>query len=204
MASLLLAGATAAVIADALLRLLPLEGLRAFPEAAARACLAAATLAREPDLPATPLGDAPSRTAADPGILEPEPRRKAPLTADEAIFRALYAVNAAKRLFAGRGDFRAALDKERGHLALHREASARRRKAREVALAMVALHGPVLNWRHGALRTPEIDRPRHKMADGGNFDLRLGVPVFTGALPGALSGCTCAWQPPVEGAEMLR
>lgn len=69
--------------------------------------------------------------------------------------------------------------------------------------AMMELYGPLLSWNWGATRTPEDFRPHHKAADGRNFDVRRGIPVSTGALPGVLAGCSCAWGPPMPGASVL-
>ena len=127
---------------------------------------------------------------------------------DAIQYRAEYAAAAVERLSkavldAAPGERRAALAKayraERRYLAAHREVSAAREKAAKTAEAMIEQYGPVLRWEWGAARTPEEPRPHHKAASGLIFDLRRGVPLQTGALPGVLPGCSCSWQPPRGG-----
>lgn len=65
----------------------------------------------------------------------------------------------------------------------------------------VDLYGRLLNWQH--LNPTADPRPHHLAADGKNWDPSRGVPVSTGALPGALPYCGCEWGPPRRGAEML-
>lgn len=181
--------------------MLPVAPLGRFPSLGAQAALSAATLTLS-------VVDAPT----------PQPRRSRGRTAvtdrtlgitagggdrNEALYSALYAVNAARRLFRGREDFGAALETERGYLALHRRAKEQRVKARRVADAMRDLYGDVLSWNWGAARIPDDPRPSHRAADKKNVDLSKGIPITTGALPGALAGCTCAFGPPIEGARAL-
>lgn len=187
-------------LASALLGLLPVALLRRFPALGAQAALLAATLTLSVD-PTPQPGRSRGRTTdtdRTPGIAAGGGDR------NEAVFSALYAVNATRRLFRGREDFGAALTAERGYLALHRRAKDQRVKAQRVADAMRDLYGNVLSWNWGSTQIPDDPRPSHKAADKRNVDLSMGVPIATGALAGALAGCTCAFGPPIEGAELLR
>jgi hypothetical protein len=134
----------------------------------------------------------------------------------EAIsYRAAYAAAAVRRLCASLaasdGDrhgerseaLRRALAAERRHLGAHLEMTRKRLAGAKATDGMVELHGWVLNWRHGATRTPAEPRPAHLAADGANVDLRRGLPAGLLALPGVLPWCSCAWGPPVAGARML-
>jgi len=98
---------------------------------------------------------------------------------------------------------RKALAAEGRHLTAHLDATKRRLAGARATEAMITLHGWVLNWGHSVTRVPTEYRPSHKAADGANVDLRRGIPASTGALPGVLPGCSCAFRPPVEGARMI-
>jgi hypothetical protein len=131
----------------------------------------------------------------------------------EAIsYRAAYAKAAVTRLSRAvldsetenRGEaLRKALEAERRHLAAHVEMTRRRMAGAKTTDGMIGLHGWILNWKHGATRTPTEPRPSHKAADGMNVDLRRGIPASLMALPGVLPFCSCAWGPPVAGARMI-
>ena len=119
------------------------------------------------------------------------------------IYRAHYAVQAAKRLTVSLRSgktIQEAREKEAPFFARHREAIKRRDAATRMRDAAMDRFGPILNWKHG---DPKEPRPSHLAADGMNFDARE-VPTSTGAHPGVLPGCTCSVGAPVEGAKMLR
>lgn len=201
-ATLLLTRPKPGELAAALLGLLPAALLARFPKVGATAALTAARLVLSTvGAPERNIGRSRGRGAATDGTLG---IASGSSSRDEAVFSALYAIRAAQRLFKGREDFGAALDTERGYLALHRRAKERRVKAQRVADAMRDLYGDVLSWNWGSTRIPDDPRPSHRTADKKNVDLSKGVPIATGALAGALAGCTCAFGPPIEGAELLR
>jgi hypothetical protein len=118
---------------------------------------------------------------------------------DNLIYRAHYAIAAQKRMAKGEGTVAERLDEEEPYLHRHRDAERRRTASAKMLDAAAELHGPILGWKHGHPREP---RPHHRAADGHNF--RVGrVPASTGALPGALPGCTCTVTAPYEGAPEL-
>ena len=98
---------------------------------------------------------------------------------------------------------RKAVEAEKRNLAAHVDMTRKRLAGARATDAMIELHGPILNWHHGATRRPEEPRPTHERADGMNVDLRRGIPASVGAAPGILPGCSCAWRPPRRGARML-
>ncbi|WP_273845417.1 hypothetical protein [Rubrobacter calidifluminis] len=128
------------------------------------------------------------------------PKSTAKGSRPEALFRAYYAMNAARRLSRAK-DPEKALEREKLYFALHQKAQKLRMHSAKATESMVALHGPILSWHHGHPKEP---RPNHLAADGHNFDTRRGVPQLTGALPGELPNCTCYWGPPIPGAPELR
>lgn len=127
---------------------------------------------------------------------------------ENILFRAHYSIRALKRLSTAvmvRTDedmlvrLKKALVLEEWYFARHREASRRRIAAVKAVDAAERLYGPLLGWRHG---DPQEPRLTHLAADGKNF--RAGtVPTSTGALPGALPGCTCSVVPPFRNARMV-
>ena len=131
----------------------------------------------------------------------------------EAIsYRAAYAGAAVKRLSVAvvgaepgerGGALKKAIEAERRHLAAHLDATRRRLAGARATEGMIGLHGWVLSWNHGATKRPEEPRPTHESADGANFDLRRGIPAYTGALPGVWPECSCAWGPPNPNGRML-
>ena len=169
-----------------------LLGTLGLPDASVRDA-AARLVSEDPDL----MPDNAAQLRAGPAL------RRAHL--DNLIYRAYYAINAAKRITARvaegeEASLRGALDKERPYLQQHREANRRREAAARMVDAAVELHGPVLGWRHGHPKEP---RPSHKAADGKNWEAGT-VPLSTGALPGVLPGCTCVPVAPFPNAETLR
>ena len=181
-----------------------LAGQLALPAGTTPLAAVNALLGALPDAPDGPVRDAAARLVlGDPPTLPKGTGAVRQAYLDNLLYRAWYAINAAKRLGAG-DDLRDALGREAHYLSQHREATRRRVAGARATEAMVELHGPVLSWNHGAKGQPEEPRPHHKAADGGNFDLRRGIPVSTGALPGVEPFCTCAWGPPKRGARMMR
>lgn len=142
----------------------------------------------------------------------PRPRRASPSLTntylENILFRAHYAIRALQRLSTAvmqrtdedmRARLKKALMREEWYFARHREASRRRIAAAKAVDAAAELYGPLLGWRHG---DPQEPRLTHLAADGKNF--RAGtVPASTGALPGALPGCTCSVVPPFKNARMV-
>lgn len=121
---------------------------------------------------------------------------------ENLIHRAHYAIAATRRVaagVAGGATIQGALRGEAHHFAQHLDASRRRDAASRMVEAASELHGPLLGWRHG---DPAEPRPEHAAADGSNF-VAGTVPLSTGALPGALPGCTCTVAAPMEGAPIL-
>jgi uncharacterized protein with gpF-like domain len=119
------------------------------------------------------------------------------------IYRAHYAIEAAKRLTVSLRSgktIQEARAKEAPYFARHREAVRQRDAARRMVEAAQDKYGPVLGWRHG---NPKEPRPTHLAADGKNFRADT-VPTSTGALPGVLPNCTCTVTAPFENAELLR
>lgn len=197
-AALLLTAPKPGELAAALLALLPAGLLARFPSLGAQAALTAARLVLSTlDVPEPANRRSRGRTATTGetlGIVAAGDSR------GEAVFSALYGVNAARRLFKGREDFAAALDTERTYLSLHRQAKERRAKAQRVADAMVDLYGTtVFGWRKGAPQEPRVS---HSAADGFNIDVKR-VPASTGALPGFLPGCQCSLVPAFSNATLL-
>lgn len=198
-AALLLTAPKPGELAAALLALLPAGLLARFPSLGAQAALTAARLVLSTvDVPEPANRRSRERTATTGetlGIVAGGDSR------GEAVFSALYGVNAARRLFRGREDFAAALDQERGYLALHRQAKERRVKAQRVADAMVDLYETtVFGWLHGDPKEPRLN---HVAASGKNLDLSKPIPISTGALPGALPHCTCSLVPAFSNATLL-
>lgn len=198
-AALLLTAPKPGELAAALLGLLPAVLLARFPKAGADSALTAARLVLSTvDAPKRNVGRSRSRTDTTDetlGIASGSSSR------DESVYTALYAIRAAQRLFKGREDFAAALDQERGYLALHRQAKERRVKAQRVADAMVDLYETtVFGWLHGDPKEPRLN---HVAASGKNLDLSKPIPISTGALPGALPHCTCSLVPAFSNATLL-
>lgn len=121
---------------------------------------------------------------------------------ENLLLRGFYGIAATRRLAVSE-DLGKALDKERGYFARHNEARQRNLEGARQADGARNLYGDLVSWNHGATRTPEEPRPNHVAADGKNWDMRRGIPVSTGALPGTLPHCTCAFGPPRAGAETL-
>lgn len=131
---------------------------------------------------------------------------------ENIIVRGIYAVKATRRIGAAvlanperpvRERIDAALRAERPYFEAHRTARQRNREAARATEEARERYGDVLTWIHAATREPADPRPNHEAADGKQFDLRRGIPASTGALPGVLPWCSCAWGPPRRGGEVL-
>lgn len=131
---------------------------------------------------------------------------------ENVVMRGFYGVAATRRLskaLRGPADtstrqrLAAALRAERSYLTAHNNARRRNLAGAEATDRARQLYGHDVTWNHGALGQPAEPRPLHVAADGKAWDLRRGVPRSTGALPGVLPGCTCAWGPPRPGAQTL-
>lgn len=196
-AALLLTAPKPGDLAAALLGLLPAALLAKFPKIGAQAAMSAATLVLSTvDAPERNVGRLRSRTDTADGALGITPDNGG---RDEAVYGALYAINAARRLFRGREDFGAALETEREYLALHRQAKERRVKAQRLVEANADIFGPVLGWYHGNPIEPRI---HHEAAHGFNF--RAGIPpTRTGGYPSSQLGCTCSPGKPFPNAEVM-
>lgn len=96
-----------------------------------------------------------------------------------------------------------ALRAERSYLEAHQNARTRNLEGAKKTDRARELYGDIVSWNHGARGTPAEPRLAHVAASGKTWDLRKGVPASTGALPGTLPGCTCAWGPPGAAREML-
>lgn len=192
-AATLAAGGGVGAVAALFLPLLPVALLQA-PELAAQVAHEAATLSSGKGLEAT--GASTMRNAA---------------WLEELAYRGLYAVQALRRLATGAMEGQSmeehlaglhkTVQKEGVYFEQHSTQAGRRDAARRMVAAASELHAAngLLGWVHGKAERP---RPSHLAADGKNF--RVGVvPVQTGALPGALPGCTCTVSAPFPGADVM-
>ena len=165
-------------------------------------------LGRLPDAPDLPVLTSLARLVSQdrPSLPGTTGTRRAAIE-DNLSRRAHYALSAVKRVgrdVGGGTPLGEAIQREAPNLAKHLERSERNVEAAKATDAMVALHGSVLSWRHGAHGDPLEPRPAHLAADGANFDTAQGVPVSTGALPGVEPGCTCSWGAPNRDGRNLR
>jgi SPP1 gp7 family putative phage head morphogenesis protein len=112
----------------------------------------------------------------------------------EAVFRAMYLVNAMKR----KVENSAAIAQENHYLKLHVEAATWRRKARSMMNEAEKRWGPLLSWR--AVRDDRAT-PDCLALDGKNFF--VWAPPH-GVAPGALHArCRCVSGPPINGAPVV-
>lgn len=166
-----------------------------------------------PALAASVAEEAARLTLTDPPAFDPEAEefeRRA--TLENVLLRGFFAQASARRLTqAVRGPSDTPTEErlakaraaERSYLEAHRSAAARRLEGAKKTDRAREMFGEMVSWNHGARGTPEEPRPAHVAADGKTWALRRGIPISTGALPGVLPGCSCAWGPPKAGAEML-
>lgn len=197
-AALLLTRPKPGDLAAALLTLLPAALLARFPSLGATAALTAARLVLSTvDAPEPDTGRSWSRTGTTDGTLGIVSGSD---SRGEAVYSALYAVRATQRLFKGREDFSTALDRERGYLALHRQAKERRAKAERLVEANADIFGPVLGWYHDG--DPTDPRLHHVAADGFNFRADR-PPARTGGYPSSLPGCGCVPGKPWPNGEVM-
>lgn len=190
--ALLIAGAGAAAIASTLALLLP-PPILAIPQ-----------------LAATISGDIAVMVLGAANLPGSGSQRRIGASGEELGYRAMYAVNAIKRVGTaalgeneGRLDrVRHALEVEGTYLAAHRQAQQRREAGRALNEAAAAIHGPVLSWVH--LDTARTHRPAHVRAHGANFDIRNPPRETDGMLPGMAMHCDCVAGAPIKGARMLR
>lgn len=192
-------------VAGALLAALPEKALKEDPADCAYTAAAIAALVVEEEA-----GEGvPAVDMARGGGLLARAMKLARLGADatararEAVYRAVYAVNAVKRVRAAEGVSGTieAIGRERRNNALQREAAKRRLAADEMTVKAVELWGPTLGWYH--LNPTEDPRPHHYRADRCNWRPARGAPKETGSLPGAEPNCGCVAGPPILGARML-
>lgn len=160
--------------------------------------LAVATLVVQ-DLPTLPRGSGGPTEALEAALAN------APASAGarrgNLIYRAHFAVNAAKRL-AKAEDFRDGLREEVRLFEAHKEASAQRLLGAHMNDVAAARFGPILSWNHHP-RGGVSHRPSHVRANGMNYDVRNPPKATDGMLPGMAMWCDCMPGPSIRGARML-
>ena len=130
--------------------------------------------------------------------------------ADELVYRAMYGVNALKRLVdaaigpeEGRqGRIERALSVEPSYFRAHKAAAEQRAKGRVFNDAAAERFGSnVLSWIHTERATTH--RPSHEAAHGKNYRVDSPPKATEGMLPGMALHCDCLAGPPIPGAEIL-